>query len=124
MTVVFTLDSIVALGMAFLILTASTLMLSEQRKDHSDRLYLLGDDILTIAEEDGSLKDTVKESPGGWEAIRFAYSKNACMSLSVKNMTGHIIYSDPHACPGANTLVRRSFMGEKEFYTAKIALSI
>ena len=122
MTGIFTLDAIMALVIATIVLSMSIYMLAEPKKQTNEYLYQLSLDFLTVAGEKHMLQDIVGNDPSKLEELKSVMPPQMCFQLSLKNESGSLVYSDDNGCsqPVDYAIGRRTFTKDARFYVAEM----
>jgi len=122
MTGIYTLDAVIAILIAFMILTSAVIMLSEPKKQGSQKLYAVTSDLLAVTEENGGLADAVDGEHAKIDLLKTVVQAQTCFRITIRNITDDIVYSDDTGCQeGKDTVIVRSVLVHREgLYTAEM----
>ncbi|MFH0860377.1 MAG: hypothetical protein V1921_04195 [Candidatus Altiarchaeota archaeon] len=122
MTGLFTLDTILAITVAFSMITASYLLLAGQKIDNREHLFQTSADILTIAEKNGRLSRAIDGDKSGINEYKGLLSSGVCFSLDIENTSGSIISHDDTGCdmPDSYAIARRTVYHNRQFYISTL----
>ena len=122
MTGIFTLDSIMALVIATVVLTMSIYLLAQPKTQTTDYLYQLSLDLLTVSEEKHFLQDALRGDFAGMEKLKAALPPQVCFQLSVKNESNALVYSGENGCVVGDVYAvgRRTFVYNEGFYVSEM----
>jgi len=122
MTGIYTLDAVIAILIAFMILTSAVVMLSAPKKQGSQKLYAVTSDLLAVAEKNGGLAGAVDGEYGKIDLMKTVVPAQTCFKLTIRNITDDIVYSDDTGCQeGKDTVIVRRVLAHREsLYTAEM----
>lgn len=120
MTGLFTLDAIMALLIAFTMITSAVLILGERQSDTTGSLYQTTQDMLVLGEKTGDLGRAVDGDPSGMEEYDVLLKNRVCFEIRVTNQSDSIVYYYETDCAKKSSYVvaKRSFVHNRNFYIA------
>ena len=124
MTGIFTLDSILAIAIAFGIITTSLYLISTPKISLEEYLYQFSSDVLAIAEKGDFLKKAVNGDPSGMEELKLSLPDNVCFDIEIVNETDILIFHDYKAgcsaIPEKYSQAKRTFVSNSSFYISTL----
>lgn len=122
MTGIFTLDAVMALVIAMVVLSSCIYLISTPKRQVNERLYDISLDLLAVAGEEHFLQDAVRGDSSGVDRMKAAMPANTCFRIDVKNESGALVYTGGSGCRefGEYALGRRTFASGGGFYVAEM----
>ncbi len=121
MTGILTLDSITALLIATVVLTAVLGMVSQPKGSDTEYLYQVSLDLLTILEENGGLHETVDGGDSRLDEVEALLPERFCYRLDVRE-SGVLAYTGDRGCVESQdySIGRRAFVSGGRMYVAEM----
>ena len=121
MSGVFTLDAIVAVTLASVILSASVMLFVEPKRAGNKYLYQVSTDVLTILDENGGLILLAGGDSSKLNEIKTALPQKFCIDMRVYNSSNMLVSFEDGDCgtSGDYAISRRSFVNNQVFYVAE-----
>ncbi len=120
MTGIFTLDALVALAMATVIISASIFLFSAPKYPSREYVYQLSTDLLAILDENAGLERlTVGDTTKLYE-LKATLPQKICLEIKIIDSNDIVIFIEDSGCEeGEYAISRRSFIKDSERYISE-----
>jgi|GEM_PF-2684641 len=124
MTGILTLDSLLAMVVTLVVITASLYLVSSQKISSEEYLYQFSSDVLSIAEKKEYLRKAVNGDSSGISKLNSSLPSSICFDLEIVNETDNtVFYYNKAGCsplPCRYSQAKRLFVSDSKFYVSTL----